>query len=84
MPSFPPAILVYAARYAIGRQSYASSEVAQEVQSKASSLDLQTKATIVRDITEAFQSNRVSAVDRPAWERALSALQLRASGPADV
>lgn len=74
MPNYSPGILIYAARYAIGRQSYASSEVAEEVLKHAPDLDAHTRASITRDIHQAFLDKRVSGPDLRAWESALEAL----------
>jgi hypothetical protein len=80
VPDFSPGILIYAVRYAIGRQSYASSEVAEEVLKHAPDLDTPTKGSIIWDIQRAFQGKQVSGPDQRAWEAALEALKAPTAG----
>jgi hypothetical protein len=68
-------ILFYASRYALGRMTYAVSEVAGEIIRQADELSPKMRANIIREIDEAFDRGRLGMkVDAEQWHRVRAAL----------
>lgn len=71
-PAASEAMLVYAFRYALGRQTYAVTEVIATIIGASLALSAHTRQTIAREIDAAIAADRAgAAVDVAAW-RALS------------
>ncbi len=76
------ALLVYATRYALGRQTYAVDDVAGIIERTAPKLSARTRAVLSRDIAEAAARGALGAdIDARRWRDALRAL-LDAGGAA--
>lgn len=66
----PEDILVYAFRYALGRQSYAVSDVASELRAHSLSISNKMKALMVKEIRKAESENALGMeMDRQEWMR---------------
>lgn len=65
-----PAILMYAFRYALGRQSYAVADVADALVAHRDALRLDWRQQIIRDIGEALDEGRAGmGTDIETWRR---------------
>lgn len=61
-------LAVWAARYALGRRTYAVSDVTDTLARHAADLSYKTRAAIVRDIDEAERDERLGdPCDAEAW-----------------
>lgn len=71
-------ILFFAFRYALSRQSYAVSIVADEILRQSSNIPHITKELMVREIKEAIASDHISGFrcDVEKWKMVLKALTL--------
>src|SRR5437762_844395 len=68
-------LLVMAARYAIGRQTYASAEVAEYVQRYAEYLTIRGRHVLIRDIEVAFKDHAVDELSTQPWHEAVDSLR---------
>lgn len=69
------ALLVYATRYALGRQTYAVDDVATVIAREAPRLSARTRSVLARDIAEAAARGNLGAdFDARRWRDALRAL----------
>ena len=67
-------LLIYAARYAIGRHTYASAEVAQAVSELAPKLSVADRVVLTADIQKAFDKHTVDELSTEPWRKALNVL----------
>lgn len=64
----PAVVLMYAFRYALGRQTYAVGDMADQLLAHADALRPDWKGQIVRDIQEALRNDAAGhAMDRERW-----------------
>lgn len=71
-PPLDDGMVIYAARYALGRASYAPDEVAYYLVCHWDKLQPKTQAVIVRDIEEAIAQGRSGMeMDRAEWMKVL-------------
>lgn len=71
----PPAVLIFAFRYALGRMSTAPSLVAELLIAHAGRLDSYTRVQIVADIEAAIAGDRAGmACDVDTWRRVAEVL----------
>jgi hypothetical protein len=68
-------LVQYAARYAIGRHTYASGEVADIVSKWVDKWSIRTRRTLIDDIETAFALHEVDELSTVAWEDALKKLK---------
>lgn len=66
-------ILLYAFRYAMGRQTYAVNDVVSALFAAATSLPASTRGIIIREIEEALSAHRAGSANDIAQWRALAA-----------
>lgn len=80
-PKMTDSLIVYAVRYAIGRHTYASGEVARWVGYYADMWSEPTRRTLIADIEYAFKKHEVDELSTVDWEQALNSLKSTAPKP---
>lgn len=69
-------ILFYAFRYALGRMTYAVSDVANEIIRNAKEIPRADRCNMINEITEALDSDGAGMeLDRQNWEKVRKVLQ---------
>lgn len=77
MIAVDPTIIGMAVRYAIGRRSYASTAMANEVRRLAPDLPLRVCYWILEDIAEAIEGSKINEIDYRSWYHARNELLAR-------
>lgn len=68
----PDWMVIDSVRYALGRATYQVSTTTEWLQEHWGELDIHTRAVVVRDVSHAFETDRVGMdMDRTCWARVL-------------
>lgn len=69
-------ILIYAFRYALGRMSYAVTDVASELEKNADKLDTRERKRTIREIEDALDAGRAGMpMDQERWREVAERLR---------